>query len=240
MTSATFPHTTSPLLILVAMRDEAAPMLSSLALSPIDPPSATLPTQAFANADRSIILCINGTDPRHNVDLIGTQPATLTTHIAIEAYSPRLIVNAGTAGGFRAHGAAIGDIYLSTDHLCFHDRRIQIPGFDQFGIGAYPTINTDDLAAKLNFKQAILTTGNSIDLPPADLEMMQQYNGTVKDMEAAAIAWVAHLHNVPFLGVKAITDLVDGDKPTHDEFLENLHEASTQLTHAVSSIIPHL
>ncbi len=34
----------------------------------------------------------------------------------------------------------------------------------------------------------------------------------VKEMECAAIAQVAHIFNVPFLAVKAITDIVDGDK----------------------------
>ena len=29
---------------------------------------------------------------------------------------------------------------------------------------------------------------------------------------------------VPLIAVKAITDIVDGDKPTQDEFMENLGE----------------
>jgi len=35
---------------------------------------------------------------------------------------------------------------------------------------------------------------------------------SVKDMEAAAIAWVAKLNNTPFFALKVVTDIVDGDR----------------------------
>lgn len=47
-------------------------------------------------------------------------------------------------------------------------------------------------------------------------------DASVKEMEAAGIAHVAAMFGVPFIAVKAITDIVDGDKPTQDEFMENL------------------
>jgi nucleoside phosphorylase len=43
---------------------------------------------------------------------------------------------------------------------------------------------------------------------------MLENNASVKDMEAAAIAYVAELAGVPFFGVKVVTDIVDGDRPT--------------------------
>ena len=42
-------------------------------------------------------------------------------------------------------------------------------------------------------------------------------------------AQVAHLHGVPFLALKSITDIVDGDRPPQEEFLENLHRAAQAL-----------
>ena len=51
----------------------------------------------------------------------------------------------------------------------------------------------------------------------------------MKEMEAAGISWVAHLHNVPFIALKSITDIVDGDRPAQEEFLENLHSAAKAL-----------
>jgi len=37
-------------------------------------------------------------------------------------------------------------------------------------------------------------------------------DASVKDMEAAAIAWVAKLSNTPFFALKIVTDIVDGDR----------------------------
>jgi 5'-methylthioadenosine nucleosidase len=48
---------------------------------------------------------------------------------------------------------------------------------------------------------------------------MLENNASVKDMEAAAIAYVAELAGVPFFGVKVVTDIVDGDRPTQVFFL---------------------
>lgn len=56
-------------------------------------------------------------------------------------------------------------------------------------------------------------------------------------MEAAAIAWVTEHANIPFLAVKVVTDIVDGDRPTQEEFFENLAAASNALQEAVPKII---
>ena len=62
----------------------------------------------------------------------------------------------------------------------------------------------------------------------------------VKDMEAAAVAWTAGWFGVPVLGVKAVTDIVDGDRPSHEEFLENLGSACKALEDAVPRVLEHL
>ena len=41
----------------------------------------------------------------------------------------------------------------------------------------------------------------------------------IKEMEAAAIAWVCGLFGTPFFCVKAVTDIVDGGRPSHEEFM---------------------
>ena len=62
-------------------------------------------------------------------------------------------------------------------------------------------------------------------------------DASVKDMEGAALAWVAELHGIPFFCVKVITDIVDGDRPTEDEFMENLHKAATSLQASMPKVI---
>ena len=74
-----------------------------------------------------------------------------------------------------------------------------------------------------------MTTGNSLDAHDVDRDIMTQNDASVKDMEAAAIAWVTEHSNTPFLALKVVTDIVDGDQPTHEEFMENLGTAAKSL-----------
>ena len=62
-------------------------------------------------------------------------------------------------------------------------------------------------------------------------------DASVKDMEAAAIAWAADLSNTPFIALKIVTDIVDGDRPTEEEFFENLATAAASLQIMVPKVI---
>lgn len=62
-------------------------------------------------------------------------------------------------------------------------------------------------------------------------------DASVKDMEAASIAWAAELSGTPYFCVKVVTDIVDGDKPTQDEFLENLGTAAKSLQSTMPKVI---
>ncbi len=218
---------------IVAMMAEAQPLIDHFALAPLGQPFTPLPMKAFAGSykEQQITLVVNGTDS-NQLDYIGCEAATLATQLAITTYRPQLLVNAGTAGGFKAHGAEIGDIYLSHKHVVFHDRRIAIPGWDSMGQGYAPCIDTTALAAESGYKQGICTSGSSLDMTPYDYEQMAITGGEVKDMEAAAIAWVAQLHSTPFLAIKAITDIVDSGRPTAEEFNANLQQAAIALREA--------
>ena len=66
---------------------------------------------------------------------------------------------------------------------------------------------------------------------------MLQNDASVKDMEAAAIASICYSGNVPFFALKVVTDIVDGDRPTHEEFLENLTKASLSLRDKLPKVI---
>jgi Phosphorylase superfamily len=46
------------------------------------------------------------------------------------------------------------------------------------------------------------------------MAIMTQHGATIKEMEAAAVAWVAQLFGKPMFCVKAVTDIVDGDRPS--------------------------
>lgn len=56
-------------------------------------------------------------------------------------------------------------------------------------------------------------------------------------MEAAGIAWIADLWDIPMFCIKAITDIVDGDKSTAEEFLQNLGAAAQALKSALPKVL---
>lgn len=51
------------------------------------------------------------------------------------------------------------------------------------------------------------------------------------------MAYVADLLSVPAILVKAVTDIVDGDKPTAEEFLKNLVAVTAALDVAVTQVV---
>jgi 5'-methylthioadenosine nucleosidase len=57
-----------------------------------------------------------------------------------------------------------------------------------------------------------VSSGNSLNCTELDRATLDASGAHVKEMECAAIAYVAHLFKTPFLAVKAITDIVDGDR----------------------------
>jgi 5'-methylthioadenosine nucleosidase len=170
------------------------------------------------------------------VDNVGTVPAALATYLAVQAFSPDLVISTGTAGGFAARGAAIADVFLSTA-MVNHDRRIPIPGFDLYGVGRYEALPTPALRAALGLKAGLVSSGNSLDFTAEDMAAMTHHGASIKEMEAAAVAWAASLHDCPVLCVKAVTDIVDGERPAGEEFLENLGRAAAALQAVVPRIL---
>jgi 5'-methylthioadenosine nucleosidase len=145
-------------------------------------------------------------------------------------------IHVGTCGGFQEKGAKIGDVFLTTASA-YHDRRIPIPDFIPYGIGRIESVKVEKLSEAIDAKLGVCTTGNSLDKHDVDDVHMRANDAYVKDMEAAAIAWVCRLHEVPHFGVKVVTDIVDGTRPTQDEFLENLHIAAKQLEETLPKIL---
>ena len=229
--------------LLMAMQSEAQPVIEALSLMPQNHPFHTdIPFKLYQGPSENdrIDLLVSGTDPHHKVDNVATVPAALMAYLAITHLSPAIIVNAGTAGGIAAKGSKIGDVYLSSGHFCFHDRRIPIPGFQDYGRGRYPAFKTDEIASSLGLKTGAISTGNSLDMLAEDFQEIKNSGAIIKDMEAAAIAWVCQTLDVPLIAMKAITDLIDDPAPTEEQFLKNLAIATTRLGKAVPLLVQRL
>jgi 5'-methylthioadenosine nucleosidase len=234
---------TTKIAIVMAMQAEADPLIENLRFChrpDLVPPGLPFRFYTTVYGQQDLLLVTSGKDPRFQVDNVATVPAALMAYQAIERCAPSLLINCGTAGGIKAAGAMIGDVYLSKDKICFHHRRIPIPGFWEYGVGSYPVIDSAAIAAALGLKRGIISTGDSLDLCGEDLSLIEQHGAIVKDMEAAAIAWVCYTCKVPMLAVKSITDLIDKAAPTADQFLDNLALASSNLQRQTVAILDFL
>lgn len=232
-------------MLVMAMGAEAAPVLTRLEAVEIGRPSwaAGLPTRLHHQPDHhglDVLMATNGVDPATGVDCIGGQAAALTTHLAITAHRPDLVLSVGTAGGWARAGAEIGDVYVAWDRFVHHDHRIGIPGFDEFGLGNHPAADLRSLAEASGCRLGIVTTGESLDESDVDRTRILESGAEVKDMEGAAVAWVSRLHQTPVSGVKAITDLVDSPVATEEQFFANLNHAVDRLTTKVLELLARL
>ncbi|CAN8327630.1 unnamed protein product [Cochlearia groenlandica] len=228
------------LVFIVAMQKEAQPLINRLRLvKEIDSPfPKEVAWVLFSGMYRELnikIVC-PGKDSTLGVDSVGTVPASLVTYASIQVIKPDLIISAGTAGGFKAKGASIGDVYVVSD-VAFHDRRIPVPVLDLYGVGMRKSFPTPNLIKELNLKVGRLSTGDSMDMSPHDKEFITANDATVKDMEGAAVAYVAGIFKVPTILIKGVTDIVDGDRPTSEEFLENLAAVTAKLDESVTKVI---
>ncbi len=235
---------TKSLCLLVAMQEEASPLVERLGLTEIVAPFAKgIPMRAWsaAEVEGRITLVSFGADPRfEGVSNIGTQPAVLAAHLAIERFAPDLMINAGTAGGFSSRGAEVGQVFLSADRFGYHDRIVPLPGYDESARGNYRGLDVSRIAADLNLKIGRISTGDSLRTLQTDAEEWERTEPALKEMEAAAIAWIAWTRRVPFFAIKAVADLVDtGDTPTEVQFTENLGAAVAALTEVVPRVITY-
>lgn len=232
-------------MINIAMEAEASPFIEHLALT-LDatffPSEAPFLAYIGTHRNSKITLITNGKDAVYgtSVDNVGTIAAATATFLAVQKAKPDLLLNAGTSGGFQRKGASVGDVFLASA-AAFHHRRIPLPGFDVLGVGKLETeYDVAAMAVALGFKTGVVTTGDSLDKTEACDDIMLKNDASVKDMEAAAIAWVAKMHDLPFLMVKVVTDIVDGDRPTQEEFLENLSTAAQKLQAALPQIVEYV
>mgnify|MGYP006291761495 CR=1 FL=1 len=222
--------------LIMAMRGEAEPIIKHYCLKKHkDFPPVTF----LMNSQEDIILGLNGTCRDHQIDNIGTQAAAINTYVMATEFKPDIIINAGTAGGFVRNNASIGDAYLG-EKFVYHDRRIPLPQFEEYGIGGYKGINTDKIAEDLNLKQGVVSSGNSLDETQKDREMMLKQNTSVKDMEAAAVSWICKIYDIPFISLKVVTDLVDGKDKVQDDFIKNFRIAAESLRVKSEQLIDYL
>lgn len=230
--------------ILIAMQAEADLVINKLNLSSFSNESlAPLPSACYQGKYRglNIVLATHGTNPSKSYDLVGTQFAAITTWALLKTYHPNIVINAGTAGGFIQQGANIGDVYVNAFGCQYHDRRISIPSYQEFSSKVFSSNIANNLSQHLSMlKSALVSTGNSLDTHPEEVAHIRRTGAQVKDMEAACVAEVASLFGKEIIALKAITDCLDGEHPSAEEFMKNLHFASSKLAEMVICVVDTL
>lgn len=225
------------------MQAEAEPLIDALGLkSKKSFFDAHLPFRTYRGqrGRLELLLVTSGVDRRYQVDNVATVPAAVMAASTASAWPPALMLNCGTAGGLGSAGCKIGEVYLSEGNFYFHHRRIPIPGFDVYGHGGFPAADVAAMASELHLPRGIVSTGDSLDLSDDNLHLIQQHRAIIKDMEAAAIAWVCFQYNLPLIALKSITDLIDDPTPTGPEFLKNLELSVTNLQRITAAVLDYL
>ncbi|CAN1748713.1 5'-methylthioadenosine/S-adenosylhomocysteine nucleosidase [Linum perenne] len=206
----------SSILIIIAMQAEAIPLVNRFQLKEdldsVFPEGVPWVRYYGTYKDLQVNLVWPGKDSSLGVDSVGTVSAALLSSAAIQAFKPDLIINAGTSGGFK---------------IC-----------ELYGVGSRKLLSTPNLVKELHLKVGKLSTGDSLVMSPRDEASITANDAVVKDMEGAAVAYVAELLQVPAILVKAVTDIVDGgDKPTAEEFLQNLAAVTAKLDESVTRVV---
>ena len=159
-----------------------------------------------------VVIVSTGTDEHHGgVPRVG-KVAALATYAALAKYRCALVVKAGTVGVAPTAGG-IGDVFLG-DSFVYHDRRIALPGYDAYGLGALRASIPDELAAfsrKRGWTRATVSTGDSLDFPATDKAVFEAAGASVKDMETAAIAEVAKMFKENFISINVAVDVLGHD-----------------------------
>jgi adenosylhomocysteine nucleosidase len=138
----------------------------------------------------------------------GKIAAAGSTQYAIDRWSPELLINLGTCGGFE--GA------IERDEIVLVDRTIVYDIYEQMGdpvehIAHYTTsidLSWLDGPLILPVRQTGLISGDR-DLVESELPALQaQYGALAGDWESGAIAWVAARNHTRVLILRGVTDLV--------------------------------
>ncbi|MFM2482134.1 5'-methylthioadenosine/S-adenosylhomocysteine nucleosidase [Celerinatantimonas sp. YJH-8] len=177
---------------------------------------------------------------------IGKVAAAIATTVVLQRYQPVAVINTGSAGGFNP-ALKVGDVVISSE-LAHHDVDVTAFGYEIGQLPANPArFKADEkliaaaerAAQKVSEHQVIKGLITSGDIFMCQPQRIQQAREQFPDMEAvemegAAIAQVCHQAQVPFVVIRALSDIAGKESPqSFDEFLETAAKNSGALVEAL-------
>jgi adenosylhomocysteine nucleosidase len=171
---------------------------------------------------------------------IGKVNAAMSTAVLLQHFKPDAIINTGSAGGFDP-SLNVGDVVISTE-VRHHDVDVTAFGYEYGQVPQLPAAFTADEKLKKAAVESVrelgdaqvvsglIATGDSFMNDPARVEAIRdKFTGLqAVEMEAAAIAQVAHQFGVPFVIIRSLSDIAGKESDvSFEQYLEKaaLHSA---------------
>ncbi|WP_028391893.1 5'-methylthioadenosine/S-adenosylhomocysteine nucleosidase [Bacillus cihuensis] len=173
---------------------------------------------------------------------IGKVNAAMSTTILLEKFKPDAVINTGSAGGYEP-SLNVGDVVISTE-VRHHDVDVTIFGYEYGQVPQLPAafIPNEKLfaiaeaAAKeitdIQVASGLIVTGDSFMNDPVRVDFVRTKfdNLYAVEMEAAAIAQVAHQFGTPFVIIRSLSDIAGKESNlSFEQFLETAALNSSQL-----------
>ncbi len=173
---------------------------------------------------------------------IGKVNAALSTAVLLEKYKPDYVINTGSAGGFNPD-LHVGDVVISTE-VRHHDVDVTVFGYEYGQVPQLPAafsadhklIQIAESCAKeitdIQVVRGLIATGDSFMNDPVRVEYIRDKFNDLQavEMEAAAIAQVSYQFGVPFVVIRALSDIAGKESNiSFDQFLEKAALHSSEL-----------
>jgi len=233
------------LAILVAMDDELEPFLAHAEhVGPAKKVGNAVHRHATL-AGHPVVLIRTG------IGLVNAAGAATTAILHAQREEGRslpLLISAGSAGGLGAE-VRVGDVVVGTDYInvdadarAFGYKLGQVPGMPANYLAAEHVAEAILASQALRagtVHQGLIVSSYSF-VTPARAELItRDFPGALAtDMESSAIAQTCHVHGVPFISVRGISDLCG--PAAQDDFRDQVDDAATQSANLVISAIDAL
>jgi len=145
----------------------------------------------------------------------------------IDNYSPDLVVNLGTCGGFE-EAANLGETIL-VDKTYVYDI-VELMG-DLDVVSYYASsLDLSWLAEPHPYpvRRGMIASADS-DLPPGKIPLLRSLGAIAADWESAALAWVAQRNNARLLILRGVSDMVSEEGGEAYNNIEIFHERAKRI-----------
>ncbi|HZK20474.1 MAG TPA: 5'-methylthioadenosine/adenosylhomocysteine nucleosidase [Treponemataceae bacterium] len=180
---------------------------------------------------------------------VGKVNAAMVATLLITIFKVTHLINTGVAGGLEK-GLHLFDIIISKD-VVHHDmdavafgyKHCEVPGLNTIAFPADKKLRTLAKEAFLEgqfnkkFVEGRVATGDVfVNSAKLKKEIRERCNASCCEMEGAAVAQVAYLHKIPFVIIRAISDMAENTQEVYRE--EKAAECSSFLVkHMIANII---